>query len=331
MILITGGTGLVGGHLLFRFRESEIPIRVLYRTESSIEKTREIFNSYEENGERFIKNFEWIQGDILEVPSLEIAMKDVTQVYHCAAVITGVSFRQMKKLNVTGTSNVVNVALAHQVEKMCYVSSIATIGDPVGDRPKTEEDFFNLDAKNSNYAISKYGGEMEAWRATQEGMSMVIVNPGIIIGEGSWNSGSGLFFSKVKSGLSYFTSGSSGFVDVKDVVACMHQLMDSELVNERYILVAENTSFKTILNQIANDLGKKPPKFQIPLWMLLVISALTKIGSWFGFPRVLERASAYSLSNDSSYDASKVTKAIGFSFSSVHDTVERVASFYKKS
>lgn len=331
MILVTGGTGLVGGHLLFRFRESEIPIRVLYRTAASIHKTREIFNSYEDDGERFIDYFEWVQGDILDIPSLEIAMQDVTQVYHCAAVITGVPFWEMKKVNVTGTSNVVNIALSHQVKKMCYVSSIATIGDPVGDRPKTEEDFFNLDAKNSNYAISKYGGEMEAWRATQEGMDVVIVNPGIIIGEGSWNSGSGLFFSKVKSGLSYYTSGSSGFVDVQDVVACMHQLMDRDVVNDRYILVAENTSFKSILNQIATYLGKKPPKFKISLWMLLVISALTKIGSWFGFPRVLERASAYSLSTNASYDAAKITEAISFSFSSVSDTVKRVSKFYKRS
>ncbi len=331
MILITGGTGLVGGHLLFRFRESEIPVRVLYRTTASIDKTREIFNSYEEKGERFVDRFEWIQGDILEVPSLEIAMKGVTQLYHCAAVITGVPFWQMKKINVTGTSNVVNVALAHQVKKMCYVSSIATIGDPVGDRARNEEDFFNLDAKNSNYAISKYGGEMEAWRATQEGMDVVIVNPGIIIGEGSWNSGSGLFFSKVKSGLWYYTSGSSGFVDVRDVVNAMQQLMDSDVVNDRFILVSENTCFKSILSQIANFLGKKPPRFQMSQWMLLAISAVTKIGSWFGFPRVLERASVYSLSERSTYDARKVKEALDFSFSSVYDTVERVASFYKRS
>lgn len=331
MILITGGTGLVGGHLLFRFRESEIPVRVLYRTTASIDKTREIFNSYEENGDRFVDRFEWIQGDILEVPSLEIAMKGVTQLYHCAAVITGVPFWEMKKINVTGTSNVVNVALAHQVQKMCYVSSIATIGDPVGDRARNEEDFFNLDAKNSNYAISKYGGEMEAWRATQEGMDVVIVNPGIIIGEGSWNSGSGLFFSKVKSGLWYYTSGSSGFVDVYDVVRSMQFIMESNVVNHRFILVAENVSFKEILSQIAAVLLKQPPRFELPIWCLLVISGITKVGSWFGFPRVLERASVYSLSDRSNYDAGKVKKLLDFSFSSIHETVDRVARFYNRS
>jgi len=307
MILVTGGTGLVGGHLLYRFRESGIPTRALYRDIDSINKTRAIFNSYGSNKASLVNEIEWIQGDILEIPSLEEAMKGVTQVYHCAAIIDGAPFWKMKKVNVTGTSNVINIAQSHNVEKLCYVSSISTLGDPVGQRSINEEDFFNLDAKNSNYAISKYGGEMEAWRVTQEGMSILIVNPGVIIGEGS------------------------GFVDVRDVTTAMINLMESNIENERFILVQSSISYKEILSEISQNLNKKPPKIKVSKWLLYLISAYRKIGHWLGFSRGLERATVHSLTSKSLYNGSKIENVIDFNYTPIKKTIKRVASYYLSS
>lgn len=330
MILITGGTGLVGGHLLYRFRESDTPIKVLYREASSIDKTRLIFNSYEENGARFIDRFQWVQGDVLDVPSLQAAMKGVTQVYHCAAVIDEADFYIMKKVNVTGTANVVNVALSHHVTKMCYVSSIATIGDPVGDRSSNEEDFFNLDAKNTSYAITKYGGEMEVWRATQEGMNVVIVNPGVIIGEGDMHSGSGRIFKKIMNGLSFYTSGTTGFVDVRDLVRIMEQLMTSDLINQRYVVVAENMNFKELLSAMATAMNVTIPRFKMSKGLLYFVSGITKLGSWIGFPRVLERASVNTLTRYSQYDNSKLRDQLKVEFTDINQAIKRVSAFYKR-
>ncbi len=328
MILVTGGTGLVGGHLLYRFRESGIPTRALYRELKSIDKTRAIFNSYGSGKESLVDDIEWIQGDILEIPSLEEAMKGISQVYHCAAVIESVPFWKMKKANVTGTSNVINTAQAHNIEKLCYVSSIATLGDPIGQRAINEEDFFNLDAKNSNYAISKYGGEMEAWRATQEGMKIIIVNPGIILGEGNWESGSGKIFSQTFKKQPFYTDGSSGFVDVRDVARSMTELMNSTVINERFILVKSSHSYKEILHKISHSLDKSPPKIKLSKWMLFFVSGTMKIGHWIGFDRGLERATVESLTSHSDYDGSKIESHIEFEYTPLEKTIKRVSDYY---
>lgn len=331
MILVTGGTGLVGGHLLYRFRESGIPTRALYRDLKSIDKTRAIFNSYGPDKALLVDGIEWIKGDILEIPSLDAAMKGVTQVYHCAAIVDGAPFWEMKKVNVTGTSNVINMAQFHKVAKLCYVSSIATLGDPIGQRAINEEDFFNLDAKNSNYAISKYGGEMEAWRATQEDLNVIIVNPGVILGEGNWESGSGKLFSQTYKKQPFYTDGSSGFVDVRDVTTAMIVLMDSNIINDRFILVASSVNYIEILTKISHSLHKKPPQIKLPKWLLYLISGTMKIGHWLGLHRGLERATVTSLTSHSNYDGTKIKEVIDFKYTDLEKTVQRVSDYYLRS
>ena len=79
------------------------------------------------------------------------------------------------------------------------------------------------------YAISKYEGEMEVWRGIAEGLDAVIVNPSVIIGKNAGFEGSGAIFKLVKDGLSFYTRGATGIVDVEDVAKSMILLMDSEI------------------------------------------------------------------------------------------------------
>ncbi len=329
MILVTGGTGLVGGHLLYRFRESGKNIKATYRDIDSLDKTREIFESYEKGAGSQVDNFQWIKADILEIPSLEAAMQDVNTVYHCAAVVEELSFEKVKNINMRGTENVINVALAYGVKKLCHVSSIAALGDPIGEKEVNEEDFFNLDGLNTNYAITKFGAEMEAWRATQEALDVIIVNPGIIIGEGNWQNGSGQLFSKTAAGNKFYTNGSSGFVDVRDVTTIMVTLMESPLKNERYILVAENRSFKSILNKIAVSLGKSSPNLRLSKTLLITVSYFLKILNLIGFKRKLSTAKVASLTSITKYSNVKIKEATSFNFMPIDHTIDRVAAFYK--
>jgi nucleoside-diphosphate-sugar epimerase len=329
MILVTGGTGLVGGHLLYRFRESELHITAIYRNKEHIAKTRAIFESYATGDGVLVDRFNWVQADVTEQPSLEPIMNGVTHIYHCAALIED-TFAALKHVNVMGTENLVNVALHYGVQKFCYVSSIATLGEPVGDRPINEEDFFNLDGVHSHYAISKYGGEMEVWRASQEGLDVIIVNPGVILGEGNWGAGSGKLFSKTASGQPFYTSGSSGFVDVQDVVDVMQHLMESDVVNERFILVAANETYKNVLSSIATSLNKKAPYVHLRKGLLYIIYVFQVLGSIIGFRKTLSRATIYSLVNTSIYSSSAVQETLDFSFQPLQATIERVAQAYVK-
>ncbi|MEN8816354.1 MAG: NAD-dependent epimerase/dehydratase family protein [Nonlabens sp.] len=330
MILITGATGLVGGHLLYRFRESGKSIIAIYRDLKTLDKTREIFESYETGASSLIDNFNWIQADVLEIPSLEKAMQNVTSVYHCAAAIEDLPFEEMKNINMRGTENVINVALVFGVKKFCHVSSIAALGEAVGDRAVNEEDFFNLDGLNTNYAITKFGGEMEAWRATQENMEVIIVNPGVIIGEGNWSSGSGKLISKTDKGNRFYTSGSSGFIDVRDVTKAMHILMESDIKNDRFILVAENKSYKQVLDQIAQNIKKKKPSILLKSGFLKTISYWLKVLNLLGLKRQLSLATVESLTSKTSYSNFNIQKAINLNFTPINQTIKRVTAFYQK-
>lgn len=264
MILVTGGTGLVGAHLLLHLIESQSigneKVRAIYRSIASIEKTKSLFAIYKK--ELLFEQIEWIQADITEVPSLEIAFQNIDTVYHCAALI---SFdpkdeNVLRKTNIEGTANIVNFCIAYQIKKLCFVSSIATLGDLLPhEKFITEETEWNPEKSHSDYAISKYGAEMEIWRGQQEGLDIIIINPGVILGPSFREQGSGLLFTKVKNGLKFYTIGSTGFVAVTDVVRIAHQLTQSEIKNERFTLIAENSIFRDIINSMADSFCVQRP------------------------------------------------------------------------
>ena len=186
MILVTGGTGVVGSHLLVRLAQENEPIRAIYRTLESIEKTKKVFSYYTNIAKDLFTNIEWVQANITDVPSMIPAFKDVKKVYHCAAVISfdPADYRTMRKVNIHGTAIIANLAIDAKVEKLCFVSSIATIGDDPKKEFANEENDWGGNQKNNGYAITKYGAETEVWRASQEGVDVVIVNPGVILGSG---------------------------------------------------------------------------------------------------------------------------------------------------
>ncbi len=199
MILVTGGTGLVGAHLLLHLIENGEQVRAIYRTEANCVKTKALFSHYHK--EHLFGAIEWIPGDILDIPSLEMAFQDIKQVYHCAALISFDPKDEdaIRKTNIEGTANIVNFCLAKKTEKLCFVSSIAALGDLAPHESEiTETTEWNPEKPHSDYAISKYGAEMEVWRGQQEGLKVIIVNPGVILGPGFPSQGSGTLFTTIK-------------------------------------------------------------------------------------------------------------------------------------
>jgi len=329
MILVTGGTGLVGSHLLYHLTQNDEQVRAIYRSEKSLEKVRKVFSYYTDQVDDFFSKIDWQQADITEVPAMIPLFKDVTHVYHCAALISFVpsDYREMRKVNIHGTAILVNLAIDAGVKKFCYVSSIAVVGDDPKKAIADEENEWSGNEKNHGYAITKYGGEMEVWRASQEGVDVVIVNPGVILGSGFWDSGSGSLFSQVYNGFSFYSSGSTGFVGVEDVVTSMIQLMESDVKNERFILVSENKSFGTILFAIADAFGKKRPSKLVKPWMSGLFWRWEWLQSKFTLkkPR-MSKHSAKSLHTKTEYSSAKIQNAIGFKFQKMDAVIHKVCN-----
>jgi dihydroflavonol-4-reductase len=213
MIFVTGGTGLVGSHLLLALLERGEKVRALKRANSNIGQVLKTFGWYTSDAQKLYSLIEWVDGDILDIYSLEPLLEGVETIYHCAAIV---SFdpnerKEMIANNVEGTSNLVDAAIQKGVKRICHVSSISALGKTGNGEPVTEETNWIPSRKNTGYSQSKFFSEAEIWRGIEEGLDAVIVNPSIIVGPGKWGSGSPALFRVVNKGMKFYTRGSTGF------------------------------------------------------------------------------------------------------------------------
>jgi nucleoside-diphosphate-sugar epimerase len=292
-----------------------------------------VFSYYCENPDELFNKINWVKADLLDIPLLTEAFKNVTHVYHCAAFVSFEpnKYHSLRKTNIEGTANIVNLSIAHHVEKLCYVSSIATIGKAIDTNLADENTLWNPEADNSVYGITKYGAEMEVWRGTQEGLEAIIVNPGVIIGPGIWKYGSGNIFKKVYKGLPYYTEGTVGYVDVFDVVKCMTELMENQTKNERFILVGENLSYKDFIDQISSGLKVQGPTKKAGTFLLNIGWRIDWIYSKLtGKRRQLSKQLANSLMSKSAYDNTKIKTHLNYNFKSISESIEDVSSIFLK-
>jgi len=336
MILVTGGTGLVGAHLLLHLIESGQNVRAIFRNSLTIEKTKLLFKKHYK--EDLFQKIDWIEADILDIPSLEIAFENIEYVYHCAAMI---SFdpkdeNSLRKVNIEGTANIVNFCIAKKVKKLCHVSSIAALGDLVQNATIISENTeWNPESNHSDYAISKYGAELEVWRGFQEGLAVIIVNPGVIIGSTIWDSGSGVIFAKVKNGLSFFTKGQTGYVSVNDVVKAMSGLMQNSVSGERFCLVAEHFTYEKIIKIIAEKTKSKIPRFYVKPWLTEIVWRIDWFISFvFRKKRTLSKFAANSIHSVDWYSNEKIKNpeisGLNFEFQSIFSALDAIVSLDKK-
>ncbi len=219
------------------------------------------------------KSLEKVACSILDVSGLEEAMQGINEVYHCAGLVSFSpdSTDDLYKINVEGTANIVNAALNEGVKKMVHVSSVSALGRLRNNVMISEDMQWTQDTSNSKYGESKYLGEMEVWRGIAEGLEAVIINPTIILGPGNWNEGSSGIFKSAYNEFPWYTDGTSGFVDVRDVAAAMIVLMESKVSAERFIISAANETYRNIFSQAALYFNKKPPSKRVtPLLASLI-------------------------------------------------------------
>lgn len=254
-IFVTGGTGFVGSYLLRALvKRGYQNVFALYRPRT-------------EQTSLFLRHpsVTWVPGDILDVILLEQYLEGVEVVIHAAAYI---SYHQrdrqmMYHSNVQGTANVVNAALSTGVKTFLMVSSIAALGGIHKDGTIDEQVEWRDDLYHSHYAWSKYLAELEVHRGFAEGLSGSIVNPGVILGALPWTKGTGQFFSRIHRGLSFYPQGSTGFVDIRDVVQALLLLMERDQQYDRFILVGENLSYHQVFSFIASALNVTAPRWCI--------------------------------------------------------------------
>jgi len=322
MILVTGATGFVGSVLALQLVQQNISIRCIKRSTSVVPGMLLPYAHL----------IDWREADILDNPALEDAFDGVTQVYHCAA---WVSFKEADKdpmihTNVTGTANVVNLCMENDA-RLLHVSSIAAIGQAKKGMLITEKNHIEETPVDNVYSISKLESEMEVWRGVAEGLDAVIVNPSVIIGALAGSEGSGKIFETIRGGIKYYSRGSCGLVDVEDVAKCSIALMNSDITAERYIITAENWTYKDMFETTARCFNVKPPTAEAKPWMLEVAwRGAAFIAAIIGKDPALDKIAARAGSVEQNYDNSKIKKTIDIEFKPIAQTIQEICESLKK-
>ena len=335
MIFLTGGTGMLGAHLLLDLTRSGAKVRALKREGSDLPTVKKIFSWYSQDADRLFQQIEWFEGDLLDKTILSEGLDGVDTIIHAAAKI---SFNPrdratMIQENAEGTANLVDLAIDLKIQRFCHVSSIAALGDQESGLLINEDFSWKNDRQRSAYSESKFLAEMEVWRGIHEGLPCVIVNPAVILGPGKWSSGSPLFFQTVGKGLKFYTSGSTGFVDVRDVSRAINGLLltkDWDAVkNQRYVLSAENRTYREIFEEIAMALNQPKPLIRANRFLLELVWRVSLLVSLLTGKRpALTKETTHSSMKISAYDGTKITRVLDFEYTPIKTTIRDIGKIF---
>ena len=324
MIFVTGGSGFLGSYILQELIRQGKTVRALKRSRS--------LPFYLPAG--VSEKISWVEGDILDVNGLMENMDGCNQIIHAAGLVSFHSSDKSRlfQVNIEGTANMVNAAIDMGITDFTHVSSVASLGRTSEQLTMNEETKWTGNTGQSNYGISKYYGEMEVWRGMGEELVPLIVNPCTQLGYGDWNETSCSLFKSAWQEFPWYTEGTNGFADVNDTARAIVALMDSEIRNERFLISAENHSYRDILNYMADGFGKKRPSKKATPFMASLAWRLGKLKTTFdGKKALLTKETARIGSHHSSYDNKKLLNALpGFTFRSVEDSIHEACLRYVK-
>ena len=332
MILLTGGTGLLGSHLLYELVREHEEVVALKRPSSNLEEVKRVFGYYTDEVEELFRLIDWVDADLLNQAEVERTLIDVDQVYHCAGMV---SFqprdrRQMIHFNMESTANVVSACLAKGGIKLVHVSSTSAIGRPPEDSSAKESMIWARSKTSTGYAESKFRSEMEVWRGMEEGLQAVIVNPSIILGAGFWERGSSSMFSRVAGGLKYAAPGITGFVGVQDVVSSMIRLMNSDISGERFIVSGGDYSYRQVFEMIGQALGVQRELKQVSKSLMSNLVRMDAVAGFFTGKRRLTSEHVRAAFGEVRFSTEKIEEALAMEFTPLEQVIEQVAGSYLK-
>ena len=321
-ILVTGGTGFLGSYIIKQLVEKGYSVRAIRRTSKlPFWIPSAIFDKVE-----------WVEGDVLDIVALEDAMEGIDTVIHSAAVVSFArrERKEMYKVNVDGTANVVNVALEKNIRRFVHISSVAALGRTANGGNVNEEKRWEESKVNTHYAISKFKAELQTWRGLNEGLEGVILNPSTILGYGDWHSSSCVIFRNIYEGFKWYTSGINGFVDVEDVARAAILLMESTITEQRYIVNGDNWTFQKLQDTIADAFDKKRPSKLATPFLMNLAWRVEKFKSLFtGKKPLLSKESARVAQSKTLFENDKLLKAFpGFSFTPLEESIKNAAAKY---
>lgn len=331
MILVTGGTGILGGRLLFDLTRKGEKVRAIKRPSSNLNTLKEVFKFYGDKDGFLFNQIEWINADLLNLFELEDALLQVEAIYHCAALV---SFHHsdkdwMYQINVIGTRNLINLSIELGVKTFCHVSSTAAINLDKNNIGKESIPWKNGKDK-SYYGVTKYLSELEVFRGQEEGLNIVIINPSMILGAGVEGRSSSGLFQTGKKGLAFYPGGSNAYVDVRDVSKTMLFLVEHKIFGERLLVFSENYTFKAFFIELCRFFNSKQPSIAAKPWMVKILERIQHIRYLLTKKKpLITKETCKSAMKEVKYSDQKLKTLIPFPFIPVRESINYFGAFYK--
>ncbi len=313
-VLITGANGLLGSYILRYLIQNGIDVRATFRKGSDLTLVNDIK-----------EKVEWFEADMTDYPMMEKAMEGCNRIIHSAAVVSYSKKDRstMIKINVNGTKNLVDLALANNIDHFIHISSIAAIGRPKTSKLLNEETKWEKSQYNTVYGQSKFLSELEVWRGIGEGLKAVILNPSFIFGPGDLNRSSTQLFKFVLNENRFYTRGYLNFVDVRDVVKAIDKVYNQKTIGERYIISGGYIALKDLFGKLALRWGKKKPSIEVGSFVTGIVWRLESMRTFFfGGKAIITRESALSAMRTYQLDPAKSISELKMEYLSIEDTLD---------
>lgn len=331
-VAVTGGTGLIGSHLVAELLKRGCRVKLLVRDMRRIRQLRETLSRM--GAESYYGRIEFCETELNNPHTLASALAGVGVVFHCAALVTFDPEEDEKVVSVNTeiTTHVVNACLRCEVELLVHISSIATLGScRLGQQAIDETCILSNPVGRSPYSVSKIYAENAVQRGMVEGLRAVIVNPSVVIGEGDMNSSSSRLVAYAMHRRVFYTKGVKGYVDVRDVARAAVRLAETpQAVGKRFIVSAENLSFGALFSMAARISDHWPPLIPVGRRVLTGIYKVEKLlNKWFGRRPILSETLIANACDESYYDNSRMKNLLNFTYTPIRETLKRVVHYYK--
>ncbi len=321
-ILITGGTGFLGTHIVKKFLDAgEKNLRVMASSVPEWMKDAGV---------------EAAEGSVTDREFVGAALKNAEAVFHLAGKVSrdNDDAAQMNKIHVEGTRLLCEAAKEAKIKNFILASSSGTIA--VSEEPELRDETYSQPVEIFSrwaYYASKFYQEKTALENFDfKGARLVILNPSLLLGEGDDRlSSTKIVLDFMARKIPYTPSGGLNFVDARDAADAFISALDKGKHQEKYLLGAENMTFAEFFGRLERLSGVSAPLLRVPKQLAMTgASIIDSVFKNWNKPSPIEPKEVEQAEYFWYFDSSKAAEELGFAPRDAQETLQDTISYLRE-
>jgi dihydroflavonol-4-reductase len=268
MILVTGGAGFIGSHLVQQLLDASETVRVLEHPSAAVNHLP-------------LESIELVRADIRDSGAMRNIMRGCDRVYHLAADpnLWRHNRREFDEINHIGTLNVMRAALDSGVSRALYVSTESILASDQSNGGAVESARFREEDMIGPYCLSKFRAEQAVFQLAEAGAPVVVCSPTLPIGPGDRNKTppTRLSVAFCQGKIPACLDCRLNLIDVRDVADGLMRSMQRGRPGVRYLLGGHNYRLIEWLQVLGNIVSRSAPPWTIPYSAALAIGWFSEL------------------------------------------------------